>query len=323
MLRVAVLDDYQRSALGLADWKSLQPQAQIEAFPDHVAEEDILARRLHTFEAVVLMRERTPFPRSLIEKLPNLRLIVTAGMKNAAIDSAAATARGIQICGTETLGYPTAELTWGLIIALLRKIPQEFAALKLGRWQSTLGAGLRGKTLGIVGLGRLGSQMATIGNAFGMQVLAWSPNLTAAHAAELGAQRVEKDKLFSRADVVTVHLGLGDSTRGVVSAAEFARMKPTAYLVNTSRGPIVQEAALIEALKARRIAGAAIDVFDREPVPAGHPLLALDNLLVTPHLGYVTEENYRLIYGHAVENIRAFLDGKPIRTMNVPAPVVV
>ncbi|HZL60320.1 MAG TPA: D-2-hydroxyacid dehydrogenase family protein, partial [Stellaceae bacterium] len=313
MLRVAVLDDYQRSALGLADWKSLQPQAQIEAFPDHVAEEDILARRLHTFEAVVLMRERTPFPRSLIEKLPNLRLIVTAGMKNAAIDSAAATARGIQICGTETLGYPTAELTWGLIIALLRKIPQEFAALKLGRWQSTLGAGLRGKTLGIVGLGRLGSQMATIGNAFGMQVLAWSPNLTAAHAAELGAQRVEKDKLFSRADVVTVHLGLGDSTRGVVSAAEFARMKPTAYLVNTSRGPIVQEAALIEALKARRIAGAAIDVFDREPVPAGHPLLALDNLLVTPHLGYVTEENYRLIYGHAVENIRAFLDGKPIR----------
>ena len=323
MLRVAVLDDYQRTALGLADWKSLEPQAQIEAFPDHVVEEDILARRLHTFEAVVLMRERTPFPRSLIEKLPNLRLIVTAGMKNAAIDSAAATARGVQICGTETLGYPTAELTWGLIIALLRKIPQEFAALKLGRWQSTLGAGLRGKTLGIVGLGRLGSQMATIGNAFGMQVLAWSPNLTAAHAAELGAQRVEKDDLFSRADVVTVHLGLGDSTRGVVGAAEFARMKPTAYLVNTSRGPIVQEAALIEALKARRIAGAAIDVFDREPVPAGHPLLALDNLLVTPHLGYVTEENYRLIYGHAVENIRAFLDGKPIRTMNVPAPIVV
>jgi len=177
--------------------------------------------------------------------------------------------------------------------------------------------------LGIVGLGRLGSQMATIGNAFGMQVLAWSQNLTAAHAAEIGAQRVEKDELFSRADVVTIHLGLGDRTRGVVGAAELARMKPTAYLVNTSRGPIVQEAALIEALKARRIAGAAIDVFGREPVPAGHPLLALDNLLVTPHLGYVTEENYRLIYGHAVENIRAFLDGKPIRTMNVPARITV
>jgi len=267
MLRVAVLDDYQRSALGLADWKSLQPQAQIEAFPDHVAEEDILARRLHTFEGVVLMRERTPFPRSLIEKLPNLRLIVTAGMKNAAIDSEAATARGIQICGTETLGYPTAELTWGLIIALLRKIPQEFAALKLGRWQSTLGAGLRGKTLGIVGLGRLGSQMATIGNAFGMQVLAWSQNLTAAHAAEIGAQRVEKDELFSRADVVTIHLGLGDRTRGVVGAAELARMKPTAYLVNTARGPIVDETALLETLQARQIAGAAIDVFSVEPLP--------------------------------------------------------
>jgi phosphoglycerate dehydrogenase-like enzyme len=316
MMQVAVLDDYQRSALAVADWKSLEPDVQVEAFPDHIADPDILARRLHTFECVVLMRERTPFPKALIERLPNLRLIVTAGMKNAALDAAAATSRGIQVCGTETLGTPTAELAWGLIIALARKIPQEFAALKLGRWQSTLGIGLHGKTLGIVGLGRLGGQMAKIGRAFGMTAIAWSQNLTEARAQEAGAALVTKDELFARADVATIHLVLSDRTRGLVGAAEIGRMKPTAYLVNTSRGPIVQEAALIAALKARRIAGAALDVFDREPLPAGHPLLALDNLLVTPHLGYVTAENYRLIYGQAVENIRAFLAGKPMRAIN-------
>jgi len=316
MMQVAVLDDYQRSALAVADWKSLEPDVQVEAFPDHIADPDILARRLHTFECIVLMRERTPFPKALIERLPNLRLIVTAGMKNAAVDVAAATARGIQVCGTETLGTPTAELAWGLIVALARKIPQEFAALKLGRWQSTLGIGLHGKILGIVGLGRLGGQMAKIGRAFGMTAIAWSQNLTEARAQEAGAALVTKDELFARADVATIHLVLSDRTRGLVGTAEIGRMKPTAYLVNTSRGPIVQEAALIAALKARRIAGAALDVFDREPLPAGHPLLALDNLLVTPHLGYVTAENYRLIYGQAVENIRAFLDGRPMRAMN-------
>lgn len=323
MMQVAVLDDYQHSALALADWQSLEPGVQVEAFPDPIADRDILARRLHTFECVVLMRERTPFPQTLIDRLPNLRLIVTAGMKNAAIDVAAATARGIQVCGTETLGAPTAELAWGLIIALARKIPQEFAALKLGRWQSTLGISLHGKTLGVVGLGRLGSQMGRIGAAFGMKVIAWSPNLTAARAQEAGAALVTKDELFGQADVITIHLVLGDRSRGLVGAAEFERMKSTAYLVNTSRGPIVQEAALIAALQARRIAGAALDVFDREPLPAGHPLLALDNLLVTPHLGYVTVENYRLIYGQAVENIRAFLRGKPIRTINSVAVRVV
>jgi len=316
MMQVAVLDDYQRSALALADWKSLEPDVQVETFPDHIADPDILARRLHTFECVVLMRERTPFPKALIERLPNLRLIVTAGMKNAAVDVAAATARGIQVCGTETLGTPTAELTWGLIIALARKIPQEFAALKLGRWQSTLGIGLHGKILGIIGLGRLGNQMANIGRAFGMTVIAWSQNLTAARAQEAGATLVAKDELFERADIATIHVVLSDRTSGLVGAAELGRMKPTAYLVNTSRGPIVQEPALIAALKARRIAGAALDVFDREPLPAGHPLLALDNLLVTPHLGYVTADNYRLIYGQAVEDIQSFLAGKPIRAMN-------
>jgi phosphoglycerate dehydrogenase-like enzyme len=321
MIQVAVLDDYQRAALRLADWKSLEPEVQVQSFPEHIADAAELAKRLHVFECVVLMRERTPFPKTLIEKLPNLRLIVTAGMRNAAIDVEAATARGIQICGTETLGYPTAELTWGLIIALARKIPEEWAALRQGKWQSRLGVGLKGKVLGVIGLGRLGSQVAAIGKAFGMNVIAWSQNLTEAKAAEIGVKRVEKEELFARADFVTIHLVLGDRSRGLVGPAELARMKPSAYLVNTSRGPIVQEKALIEALKSHRIAGAAVDVFDREPVARDHPYLALDNLLATPHLGYVTEEGYRQIYGEAVEDIRAFLQTKPIRAINAPVPV--
>jgi len=321
MIQVAVLDDYQRAALRLADWKSLEPEVQVQSFPEHIADAAELAKLLHVFECVVLMRERTPFPKTLIEKLPNLRLIVTAGMRNAAIDVEAATARGIQICGTETLGYPTAELTWGLIIALARKIPEEWAALRQGKWQSRLGVGLKGKVLGVIGLGRLGSQVAAIGKAFGMNVIAWSQNLTEAKAAEIGVKRVEKDELFARADFVTIHLVLGDRSRGLVGPAELARMKPSAYLVNTSRGPIVQEKALIEALKSHRIAGAAVDVFDREPVARDHPYLALDNLLATPHLGYVTEEGYRQIYGEAVEDIRAFLQAKPVRVINGPGPV--
>ena len=319
MMQVAVLDDYQRAALSLADWKSLEPEVLVQSFPEHIADPAELAKRLHVFECVVLMRERTLFPKALIDKLPNLRLIVTAGMRNAAIDVEAATARGIQVCGTETLGYPTAELTWGLIIALARKIPEEWAALREGKWQSRLGTGIKGKVLGVVGLGRLGSQVASIGKAFGMSVIAWSPNLTGAKAEAAGFQRVEKDELFTRADVVTIHVVLGDRSRGLVGAAELARMKPSAYLVNTSRGPIVQEKALIETLRSRRIAGAAVDVFDREPVAKDHPYLALDNLLATPHLGYVTEENYRQIYGEAVEDIRAFLQAKPIRAINKPA----
>lgn len=318
-MQVAILDDYQRAALGLADWKGLEPGVLVQSFPEHIADPAELAKRLHVFECVVLMRERTLFPKSLIDKLPNLRLIVTAGMRNAAIDIEAATARGIQVCGTETLGYPTAELTWGLIIALVRKIPEEWAALRAGKWQSRLGTGLKGKVLGVIGLGRLGTQVATIGKAFGMTVIAWSPNLTEAKAEAVGVKRVEKDDLFARADVVTIHLVLGDRSRGLVGAAELARMKHSAYLVNTSRGPIVQEKALIEALKSGRIAGAAMDVFDREPVAKNHPYLALDNLLATPHLGYVTEENYRQIYGEAVEDIRAFLRAKPIRAINNPA----
>jgi len=315
MLRVAILDDYQGVALRLADWKSLHPDAQIEAFPEHIADLDTLAKRLHTFECLVLMRERTPLKRPLIEKLPNLKLVITTGMHNASIDHAALAERGIVYCGTEGVGHPTAELTWGLILSLLRNIPREDRAIRQGRWQNTIGYGAKGKTLGIIGLGRLGTMVAGYGKAFGCDVIAWSRNLTEARAAEAGAKRVEKDELFQRADIVTIHVPLNEASRGLIGAAELARMKPSAYLVNTSRGPIVEEAALLAALKGRRIAGAAVDVYDREPVPKDHPFFELDNVVLTPHLGYVIEENLRINYGNAVENIRAFLDGKPIRLM--------
>jgi phosphoglycerate dehydrogenase-like enzyme len=316
MFRVAILDDYQGAALALADWRSLHPQAAIEAFADHLDDLDAIARRLHTFDCVVVMRERTPFPRALFEKLPNLRLLVTPGMRNASIDLAAATERKVQVTGTDMLPYPTAELTWGLILALFRHIPQEDRATRAGRWQTTLGLGLKGKILGLLGLGRLGSQVARVGNAFGMEVIAWSQNLTAERASEAGAALVSKEELFARADVVSIHVVLSPRSRGLVGAAELARMKPTAFLVNTSRGPIVDEAALLESLRSRRIAGAGLDVFEPEPLPKDHPLLGLDTVVITPHLGYVTEEGYRLAYGQAVENIRAFLDGKVLRGLN-------
>ena len=312
MFRVAVLDDYQQVALKLADWKSLEPEGEVQAFADNLVDVPRLAGRLHTFDAAVLMRERTPFPRALIERLPNLRLIVTSGMRNASIDVAAATEKGVLVAGTEMLGYPTAELTWGLIIGLLRHIPFEFGAMRKGAWQTTLGSGLNGKTLGILGLGKLGAQVAAVGKAFGMSVIAWSQNLTAERAAAAGAKLVSKEALLAEADVITIHLVLSDRTRGLVGAAELARMKPTAYLVNTSRGPIVDGKALLETLRARRIAGAALDVYDQEPLPADHPLRQLDNVLLTPHLGYVLEENYRLLYPQVVECIRAFMAGKPV-----------
>jgi len=313
MMRVAILDDYQGIALRLADWKSLQPEVQVEAFPEHIADEDALAKRLHGFECLVLMRERTPLRRALIGKLPNLKLVITTGLVNASVDAAALTERGIVYCGTEGVGHATAELTWGLIICLLRNIPREDRAIRQGRWQTTIGYGAKGKTLGIIGLGRLGGMVAGYGKAFGMEVIGWSRSLTEARAAELGITRVEKDAIFARADIVTIHVNLNDSSRGLVGAAELARMKPTAYLVNTSRGPVVDTAALVAALKGRRIAGAAIDVYDREPVPKDLAFFELDNVVLTPHLGYVIEENLRINYANAVENIRAFLDGKPIR----------
>jgi phosphoglycerate dehydrogenase-like enzyme len=316
MMRVAILDDYQSVALALADWQSLHPQAQMQAFADHLDDPGALARRLHAFDCVVLMRERTPFPRELFDKLPNLRLLITPGLRNASIDVAAATERKVQVCGTDMLPYPTAELTWGLILALFRHIPAEDRAVREGRWQTTLGLGVRGKTLGVIGLGRLGAQVARIGKAFGMEVVAWSQNLTAERAAEAGAALAGKDDLFARADVVSIHVVLSPRSRGLVGAAELRRMKPTAFLVNTSRAPVVDEAALIAALGERRIAGAGLDVFEPEPLAKDHPLLKLDNVVITPHLGYVTEENYRLAYSQALEAIRAFLDGKVLRPIN-------
>ncbi|HXA69364.1 MAG TPA: D-2-hydroxyacid dehydrogenase family protein [Stellaceae bacterium] len=312
MFRVAVLDDYQQVALEMADWKLLEPEGEVQAFADNLVDVPRLAERLHTFDAVVLMRERTPFPRVLLDRLPNLRLIVTAGMRNAAIDVAAATEKGVLVAGTDMLAYPTAELTWGLIIGLLRHIPFEAGEMRKGAWQTTLGRGLHGKTLGVLGLGRLGAQVAAVGKAFGMDLIAWSQNLTAERATAAGARLVSKEGLFAQADLVTIHVVLSDRTRGLVGAPELGRMKPTAYLVNTSRGPIVEANALLETLRACRIAGAALDVFDREPLPADDPLRRLDNVVLTPHLGYVLEENHRLVYPQAVEAIRALMAGKPV-----------
>jgi phosphoglycerate dehydrogenase-like enzyme len=315
-MRAAILDDYSNVALGVADWPSLAPQVTAESFREHLGETPEVARRLKAFEIVVAMRERTPFPRALIEQLPNLKLLVTSGMRNASIDLAAASERGVRVCGTEMLGFPTAELTWGLVISLFRGIAREDRAMRRGAWQIGLGRTVKGKTLGLLGLGKLGGQVAQYGKVFGMEVVAWSQNLTRERAAEAGATRVEKDELFRRADLVSIHLVLSERTRRLVTAREFGLMKPTAYLVNTSRGPIVEEAALLEALRGKRIAGAAIDVYDREPLPKDHPIRSLDNVLITPHIGYVTEETYRLAYGQVIEDISAFLAGSPVRKLN-------
>jgi phosphoglycerate dehydrogenase-like enzyme len=315
MARVAVLDDYQDVALKMADWQMLPADATVQVFRDHLADPEALAERLKDFDIVVAMRERTPFPQSLLAKLPRLKLLVTTGMRNASIDVAAASERGIVVCGTRGLGYPTAELTWGLILALLRHIPQEDKATRDGHWQVSLGIGLRDKTLGMLGLGNLGSQVATVGKAFGMTVLAWSQNLTAERTAQVGATLVSKDELLSRSDIVSIHLVLGDRSRGLLGARELAQMKPTAYLINTSRGPIVEEKALMEALQNGTIAGAALDVYDEEPLTLDHPLRKLPNTVITPHLGYVTAEGYKIFYGDVVEDIHAFLQGKPVRVV--------
>ena len=318
MVRIAVLDDYQDVALAMADW-SLLPDARIEVFRDHLHDRDALATRLAPFEVVVAMRERTPFPRALLERLPALRLLVTTGMGNAAIDVAAAHQRGVTVCGTSSLGYPTAELTWALILALVRALPREDRSVREGGWQVTLGRGLHGKTLGVIGLGNLGSQVARIGGVFGMAVIAWSEHLTAGRAVECGAELVAKDRLLERSDVVTIHLRLSARTRGLIGARELGRMRAGAYLVNTSRGPIVDEPALIEALERGAIAGAGLDTFDVEPLPAEHALRRLPNTVLTPHVGYVTEETYRRFYGDAVEDIAAFLRGDPVRALDSDA----
>ena len=313
--RIGLVDDWQGVGTQLADWSVLPGGTGVESLRWHETDEAVLAERLAPYDALVVMRERTPITASLVARLPNLRLLVTTGLRNASVDVAACAARGITVFGTPSLASPTPELAWGLILGLLRHIPAEAAAMRAGGWQTTVGRGVEGKTLGILGLGRLGQRVAKVGTAFGMKVIAWSQNLTAEAAAAAGAERVEKMELFARADVVTIHLVLSARTKGLVGAAEFAAMKPTAVLVNTSRGPIVDEAALLAALHAGEIGGAALDVYDEEPLPADHPLRSAPNLLLSPHLGYVTEENYRGMYGGALDCVLGWLKGEPVRVI--------
>lgn len=312
-MKVVVLDDYQGVALSSADWSGVAARAEIEVLRDHIDDVDELARCLAGAEVVVLMRERTPFGPDLLARLPSLRLVVTTGPRNAVVDVAACRARGVAVCGTGGYVAPTIELTWALILALTKRIPDEVASVRAGDWQRTLGVDLSGKTLGVVGLGRIGSAVARVGTAFGMSVIAWSQNLTPAQAEAAGAEAVDKATLFARSDLVTLHLVLSDRTRGVVGRPELEAMKPSAYLVNTARGPLVDEPALVDVLGRRRIAGAALDVFDAEPLPVDHPLRTLPNVLATPHVGYVTEEMYALFYREVVEDIEAFMDGRLLR----------
>ena len=311
-IRIAVLDDYQDAALSLADWSPLDARASVTIFNDHLADSDAVIECLQAFDVVCVMRERTPMTRTIIERLPKLRLIASTAFRNASIDLKAAEERGIQVVHTSYISAPTIELTWALILASARNLVAENASLRSGGWQRFIGDDMAGQTLGVLGLGNVGGAVAQIGKAFGMHVIAWSLNLTAERAAAANAELVSKEELFGRADVVSVHVVLSDRTRGLVGAPELAIMKPTARLVNTSRGPIVVEADLIAALKARKIAGAAIDVFDQEPLPLDHPFRTLGNLLATPHIGYVSRGLYTRFYQDTVENIRRWLDGNAV-----------
>jgi phosphoglycerate dehydrogenase-like enzyme len=306
-MRVAILDDYQDVALSMADWSEVAARADITVFTDHLADQDAVAERLAPFEVVCVMRERTPLPRSVIERLPRLKMIASTGPFNASIDVAAAKERGIYVSTTGGYIESTVELTWALILAAARRIVDETLSVRGGGWQTSVGYQLGGTVLGVLGLGRIGSRVARVGTAFGMEVIAWSTNLTPEAAEQCGATYVSKDELFSRADVLTVHLVLSERTQGLVGAAELGLMKPTALLVNTSRGPIVDEIALVDALRAGRIAGAGLDVFDTEPLPTGHPLRSLDTVVATPHIGYVAERVYRTFYGEAATKIAAWL----------------
>jgi phosphoglycerate dehydrogenase-like enzyme len=317
LLRCAILDDYQNVALELADWSTLGDRIDVTVFDKPFASGDEAAAALKDFEIVCAMRERTPFPRTLFEALPKLKLLITSGMRNAAIDLAAAKAQGVTVCGTAMVGNPTAGLTIGLMLELTRKIGFEHARMKAGEpWQVSLGEDVEGKTLGIIGLGKLGTKVARIAQALGMKVLAWSTNLTPEACAEAGVIYATKQELFAQSDVITIHVVLSDRSRGLVSREDLARMKPTAYLINTARGPIVDEAALLETLQAKKIAGAGIDTYSHEPLPIDSPLRKLDNVVITPHLGYVTAENYRRIYAETIEGIGAFLKGEPVRPLN-------
>jgi phosphoglycerate dehydrogenase-like enzyme len=306
--QIAVLDDYQNAALESTDWSVLRDRADITVFEDHLADPDAVIQRLLPFDVVCVMRERTPLPRKVIERLPNLKLIASTGSANASIDVAAAGDHGITVVHTGYRSDPTVEFTWALILACARHIVTESNSLRSGGWQQTVGVDLRGKTLGVLGLGNVGSEVARIGSAFGMKLIAWSQNMTPEAAKAAGAILVSKDQLFERADILTIHLVLSSRTLGLVGAAELERMKPTAWLINASRGPIVEEQALITALQNKRLAGAAIDVFDIEPLPPSHPFRTLDNVLATPHIGYVSQGLYKTFYEDTVSNIRKWLD---------------
>jgi phosphoglycerate dehydrogenase-like enzyme len=308
VMKVAILDDYQNVALRLADWSGVRRHAEITVFSDHLADPSAVVERLRPFAVLCVMRERTPLTKESLQQLRNLKLIASTGPRNASIDTKTAADLGIAVTATGYDATATIEFTWALILASMRGLDREAASLRAGGWQMGLGSNLRGKTLGVVGLGNIGSEVARIGIAFGMKVIAWSQNLTEEKASAAGATLVEKEMLFRQADVVTVHLVLSNRTKGLIGAPELALMKPTARLVNTSRGPIVYEPALIEALDARRIAGAAVDVFDQEPLPADDPFRKLENVLATPHIGYVTEELYRTFYGDAAANIAQWLE---------------
>jgi D-3-phosphoglycerate dehydrogenase len=316
MLRAAILDDYQNVAMKFADWSAIQKDVDVKVFNQPFASQDEAIEALQGFAVVVGMRERTRFPRQVIEALPDLKLLITTGAKNNSFDLKAAAERGVTVCGTGAAGSPTTGVVFGLILELTRHIGYENARLKAGEsWQSTIGQDLDGLTLGIVGLGKLGRRSAAVGKAFGMKAIAWSQNLTLEKAKEAGVEYASKEDLFRNADIVTIHLVLSDRSRGLIGAEDIARMKRSAYFINTARAPIVDQAALIKALREKRIAGAGLDVFETEPLPLDHPYRKLDNVVITPHLGYVAEQNYRKYFPDIVEDIRAWLDGKPVRVI--------
>jgi phosphoglycerate dehydrogenase-like enzyme len=316
LLNCAILDDYQNCALGFADWASLDG-VSVENFTEPIPTPDELVEKVSGCEIIVAMRERTRFDAAILARLPRLKLLITTGMRNNAIDVGAASAQGISVCGTRSLSSPTPELTWGLLLALARHIAADVASVRGdAKWQPRIGTGLSGKTLGIIGLGKIGTQIARYAHAFDMTVLAWSPHLTKEVCQAAGAELAPgMDELLQRADIVTLHMVLAGSTRGMIGARELGLMKPTALLVNTSRGPLIDEAALLQTLAQNRIAGAALDVYDLEPLPPAHPLRTLPNVVATPHIGYVTRENYQIFYDDAVEDIRAWLNGSPVRTL--------
>ncbi|EIK67582.1 D-isomer specific 2-hydroxyacid dehydrogenase family protein [Pseudomonas synxantha BG33R] len=314
-IQIAVIDDWQNVASDVVDWSALDGVGQVQFLHDYPADTATMVERLKGFEVICVMRERSTFDEALLQELPKLKLLVTGGMRNAAIDITAAKALGIQVCGTDSYKHAAPELTWALIMASTRNLLAEANSLRAGGWQVGLGGDLHGKTLGVLGLGSIGQKVATFAQAFGMRVIAWSENLTPQRAAEAGVRWVSKRELFEQADILTIHLVLSERSRGLVDAQALAWMKPTAQLVNTARGPIVDEQALVQALSSGRLAGAALDVYAQEPLPADHPFRRLPNVLATPHVGYVSERNYRQFYQQMIEDIQAWADGVPIRVL--------